>query len=134
MDEKMRKFIPLFVLVGVALVAAAIYIIVYHVGMPTRDLSGAPANFWWGLWQGLIIVLSFIASWFDNNIVLYQVHNNGFWYNLGYIIAIFISIGVFAGGSRETGKEIKKEAGKKITKEVEKEIKKEVEKEITKEL
>jgi hypothetical protein len=125
MDEKMRKFIPLFVLVGVALVAAAIYIIVYHVGMPTRDLSGAPANFW-GLWQGLIIVLSFIASWFDNNIVLYQVHNNGFWYNLGYIIAIFISIGVFAGGSRETGKEIKKEAGKEIKKEVEKEITKEL--------
>src|SRR5665647_3859088 len=69
MEQKMRKFIPLFVLVGLALVAAAIYIIVYHVGMPTRDLSGAPANFWWGLWQGLIIVLSFIASWFDNNIV-----------------------------------------------------------------
>jgi len=127
MDEKMRKFIPLFVLVGVALVAAAIYIIVYHVGMPTRDLSGAPANFWWGLWQGLIIVLSFIASWFDNNIVLYQVHNNGFWYNLGYIIAIFISIGAFAGGSRETVKESKKEAGKEIKKEVEKEITKELE-------
>jgi hypothetical protein len=53
--------------------------------------------------------------------------NNGFWYNLGYIIAIFISIGVFAGGSRETGKEIKKEAGKEIKKEVEKEITKELE-------
>ena len=118
MDEKMKKFIPLFVLIGLVLVAAAIYIIYYHVGMPTRDvdLSGAPANFWLGLWQGLIVFLSFIASWFDNNIVLYQVHNNGFWYNLGYIIAIFISIGAFAGGSRETGKEIKKEVEKEITK------------------
>src|SRR5674476_1239356 len=78
MEEKMKKFIPLFVLIGLVLVAAAIYITVYHVGMPTRDinLSGAPANFWLGLWQGLIICLSFIASWFDNNIVLYQVHNN----------------------------------------------------------
>jgi hypothetical protein len=104
MDEKMRKFIPLFVLVGVALVAAAIYIIVYHVGMPTRDLSGAPANFWWGLWQGLIIVLSFIASWFDNNIVLYQVNNNGFWYNLGYLLALSVSVGGIARGSRTKGK------------------------------
>jgi hypothetical protein len=104
MEQKMRKFIPLFVLVGLALVAAAIYIIVYHVGMPTRDLSGAPANFWWGLWQGLIIVLSFIASWFDNNIVLYQVNNNGFWYNLGYLIALSVSVGGIARGSRTTRK------------------------------
>ncbi len=102
MEDNMRKFIPLFILVILALVAAAIYIMVFHVGMPTRDvdLSGTPANFWLGLWQGLIIYLSFIASWFDNNIVLYQVHNNGFWYNLGYVIALSISVGAFAGGSR----------------------------------
>ena len=58
--------------------------------MPTRDLSGAPAGFWLGLWQGLIVCLSFIASWFDNNIVLYQVNNNGFWYNLGYVIGLIV--------------------------------------------
>ena len=104
MEEKMKKFIPLFVLVGLALVAAAIYIIVYHVGMPTRDLSGATANFWLGLWQGLIICLSFIASWFDNNIVLYQVNNNGFWYNLGYLIALSVSVGGIARGFRTKGK------------------------------
>jgi len=102
MEEKMKKFIPLFVLIGLALVAVGIYIIVGHVGMPTRDIdtSGAPANFWWGLWHGLIIYLSFIASWFDNNIVLYQVHNNGFWYNLGYLIALSVSVGGIARGFR----------------------------------
>ncbi|MEI7827086.1 MAG: hypothetical protein WCI87_04725 [Euryarchaeota archaeon] len=102
----MKKFIPLFVLIGLAVVAVAIYITVYHVGMPTRDvnLSGAPANFWLGLWQGLIICLSFIASWFDNNIVLYQVHNDGFWYNLGYIIALFVSVGGSGGAFRAKGK------------------------------
>jgi hypothetical protein len=106
MEEKMKKFIPLFVLIGLAVVAAAIYVIVGHVGMPTRDvnLSGAPANFWLGLWQGLIIYLSFIASWFDNNIVLYQVHNNGFWYNLGYIIALSVSVGAGARASRTKAK------------------------------
>jgi len=98
MDEKMKKFIPLFVLIGLAIVAVAIYVIVYHVGMPTRNLSGAPAGFWLGLWQGLIVLLSFIASWFDNNIVLYQVNNNGFWYNLGYVIGLII-IGAGGGGS-----------------------------------
>lgn len=72
--------------------------------MPTRDLSAAPANFWLGLWQGLIICLSFIASWFDNNIVLYQVNNNGFWYNLGYLIALSVSVGGIARGFRTKGK------------------------------
>ena len=98
MEDRMKKFIPLFVLIGLALVAIAIYIIVYHVGMPTRNPSGAPANFWWGLWQGLIVFLSFIASWFDNNIVLYQVNNNGFWYNLGYVIGLIV-LGAGGGGS-----------------------------------
>ncbi len=100
MEEGLKKFIPLFILVGVVLAAAALYIIVFHVGMPTRDLSGAPANGWLGLWHGLIIYLSFIASWFDNNIVLYQANNNGFWYNFGYLIGLWIAIGAFAGGSR----------------------------------
>jgi hypothetical protein len=103
MEEKMKKFIPLFILIGLALVAAAIYIIVFHVGMPTRNLSGAPMNFWWGLWQGLIVYLSFIASWFDNNVVLYQVNNNGFWYNLGYLIALSVSVGGVVRGVRTRG-------------------------------
>jgi len=98
----MKKRISFFVLLGLAIVAAAIYIIVYHVGVPTRnvDLSGAPANFLLSLRQGLVIVLSFIASWFDNNIVLYQAHDNGFWYNLGYLIALSVSVGGIARGSR----------------------------------
>jgi hypothetical protein len=100
MDEKMKKFIPLFVLIALAIVAVAIYIIVYHVGMPTRDQSGAPAGFWLGLWQGLIVFLSFIASWFDNNIVLYQVNNNGLWYNLGYVIGLIVLGAGGRGGAR----------------------------------
>ncbi len=100
MEENVRKFIPLFVLIAVVLVAAAVYITVFHIGMPTRDYSGAPANGWLGIWQGLIVYLSFIASWFDNNIVLYQANNTGFWYNFGYLIGLWIAIGAFAGGSR----------------------------------
>lgn len=103
MEEKIKKFIPLFVLIGLSLVAAAIYIVIFHVGMPTRDLSGTPANFWWGLWQGLIIYLSFIASWFDNNVVLYQENNNGFWYNLGHLIALSVSVGGIAKCFRARG-------------------------------
>ena len=107
MDEKTKKFIPLFVLIGLAIAAVAIYIIVYHVGMPTRNLSGAPAGFWLGLWQGLIVFLSFIASWFDTNIVLYQVNNNGFWYNFGYVIGLII-LGTGGGGSARASRTTEK--------------------------
>jgi hypothetical protein len=89
-----KNFIILSILGILALIGIGIYIVVNHVGMATRtDFSTEPANFWLGLWQGFIICLSFIASWFDNNVVLYQVHNNGFWYNFGFIIGIMISIG-----------------------------------------
>jgi hypothetical protein len=103
MEDKKKKLIPLFILIGLALVAAAIYIIIFHVGMPTRDDSGTPANFWWGVWQGLIVYLSFIASWLDNTVVLYQVNNNGFFYNLGYLIALSVSVGGIAKGVRTRG-------------------------------
>jgi len=57
MEEKMKKFMPLFVLVGLALVAAAIYIIVYHVGMPTRDPRGRQRTF--GLVYGKVLLSAY---------------------------------------------------------------------------
>lgn len=94
MEGKWKRFIPLFIIGGLVFIGIGIYIVINHIGMATRTGYGTePANFWLGLWQGIIILLSFIASWFDNNIVLYQVHNNGFWYNSGFIIGIMISIG-----------------------------------------
>jgi hypothetical protein len=101
MDKKMKKYIPLFVIGGLALLAVGIYIVVNRIGMATRiGYPAEPANFWVGLWQGLIICLSFIASWFDKNIVLYQVHNNGFWYNFGFMIGLCIAIGSSANGQK----------------------------------
>jgi hypothetical protein len=101
MDEKMKKWIPVFILGGLALFGLGIYIIVNKIGMPTKELlpNEKPADFWLGLWQGAIIWLTFIASWFDSKIALYEVHNNGFWYNLAFMIGLCIAIGT---GSRST--------------------------------
>lgn len=94
MSDKWKKFIPLMILAGLALVGAGIYIIVNHIGMVTRtNYPATAAGFWNGLWHGLIVILAFIASWFDRNIILYQAYNNGFWYNLGYIIGLAIALG-----------------------------------------
>ena len=102
MDEKMKRFMPLFILLGIIIFGLAIYITFNHIGMATRTGSAnTPADFWMGLWQGAIIFLSFVASWFDNDVVLYQVNNNGFWYNLGYFVGIAIAVGGSAKGSRK---------------------------------
>ncbi|MCX7785829.1 MAG: hypothetical protein N2201_06370 [candidate division WOR-3 bacterium] len=58
-----------------------------------------PANFWAGLWHGIIIIITFVVSLFTNTVKIYEVNNVGWAYNLGYILGVLISIG---GGFRYT--------------------------------
>jgi hypothetical protein len=106
MDIKYKKFIPLFVVIGLALVGAGIYIVVNEVGMATYNTGPGvePAGFLLGLWQGLIIWLSFISSWGNNTIALYSPFNNGVWYNLGYILGLCITLGGGAKASKNRRK------------------------------
>jgi hypothetical protein len=87
----MSKLIWFYVLLGVLFVIFAIYVVINRLGMPT--VGPRPAGFWLGLWQGAIVLLSFITSWFDKNITIYQAGNNGFWYNLGYLLGVTIALG-----------------------------------------
>lgn len=43
------------------------------------------AGFWSGWWHGAISPISFIISLFDNDVHFYEVHNNGNWYNFGFM-------------------------------------------------
>jgi hypothetical protein len=58
------------------------------------------AGFWLGLWHGLIIPITFIVSLFTNNVSIYEVHNNGGWYDFGFMIGISA---VFSGGPGASG-------------------------------
>jgi hypothetical protein len=51
-------------------------------------------GFWNGLWHGMIAGITFIGSLFNHNIVVYAIHNNGAWYNLGFLLGV----GAFTGG------------------------------------
>ncbi|MGA2430344.1 MAG: hypothetical protein ABSH13_17720 [Candidatus Acidiferrum sp.] len=53
----------------------------------TREHDGV-AGFWLGLWQGFIAPFVFVASLFKSNLGIYEVHNNGAWYNLGYLFGL----------------------------------------------
>jgi len=66
----------------------------------TPDTEGKIAGFWKGLWHGLIAPITFIISIFTKNIRFYEVHNNGFWYNLGFVLGagLFLSGGILGRG------------------------------------
>lgn len=63
------------------------------------DEEGEVAGFWKGLWHGIIAPITFIVSLFSDNVHMYEVHNNGNWYNLGFLIGMVIILGGGGGGA-----------------------------------
>lgn len=63
------------------------------------DLS--PAGFWMGLWHGFIALFTFVISLFTDSVSLYEINNNGNWYNFGFIIGI---AAFFGGGTKSSCK------------------------------
>ena len=53
------------------------------------------AGFWLGLWHGFIAPIVFVVSLFKKNLGIYEAHNSGAWYNLGYLFGL----ACFFGGS-----------------------------------
>lgn len=62
---------------------------------PERKIAG----FWQGLWHGLIVIVTFIISLFNKNINIYEIYNNGGWYNLGFLFGVMIIFGGSSGAS-----------------------------------
>jgi hypothetical protein len=62
----------------------------------TPDRAGKIAGFWLGLWQGMISPVTFLVSIFKENVRFYEVHNNGGWYNFGFVLGagLFLSGGI----------------------------------------
>jgi hypothetical protein len=67
------------------------------VNSPGRE--GKAAGFWLGLWHGLIAPITFIISLFSKAVAMYEVHNNGGWYNFGFLLGMIIIFGSGGGGA-----------------------------------
>lgn len=65
------------------------------------DAQGKVAGFWLGLWHGLIVVVTFFVSLFSKNVHVYEVHNNGAWYNAGFLLGACMSLGGGGHGSAQ---------------------------------
>jgi uncharacterized membrane protein HdeD (DUF308 family) len=63
------------------------------------DEEGRVAGFWQGLWQGFISPFAFLISLFSDTVHVYEVHNNGGWYNFGFLLGASIIFGGSGGGA-----------------------------------
>jgi len=62
--------------------------------------GGEIAGFWLGLWHGIIAPITFVISLFSDNVNVYEIHNNGNWYNFGFVLGAGVLLGGGGAGSR----------------------------------
>jgi hypothetical protein len=62
------------------------------------------AGFWQGLWHGVVSPITFIISLFNNDVHIYEIHNNGGWYNFGFLAGASIIFGGSGGGAAKRRK------------------------------
>lgn len=87
----------------------------------------SPADFWYGLWHGVISIISMIIHIFNSEVSVYEINNTGGWYDFGFLLGV---ICVWGGGSHMS---CKSSAEKKRDKEWE-EIGDKVEKKVMRKL
>jgi hypothetical protein len=64
------------------------------------DDTGRLSGFVQGLWHGIIAPVSVVGAFFNPAMQMYEVHNNGRDYNLGFLIGvafIFLLLGLIGG-------------------------------------
>jgi hypothetical protein len=55
--------------------------------------TDAPSGFFTGLWHGFIILPAFIISLFSDKYGIYEAVNNGWPYNLGFLLGTIMFLG-----------------------------------------
>jgi hypothetical protein len=91
---------------GIIVAALMLAVLCFAACAPgANSLKGTPAEggkiagFWMGLWHGLIAPIAFIVSIFNRAVNVYEVHNSGIFYNLGFILGLTVSLGGGGGGA-----------------------------------
>ena len=46
------------------------------------------AGFWSGLWHGAIALITLIISFFSDTVRIYELNNNGGWYDFGFMLGV----------------------------------------------
>jgi hypothetical protein len=90
-------FLVLFLMIGCA----------QTTDTPTIE-SADPAGFWMGLWHGFILLFTFIVSLFNDGVGIYESHNSGHLYDLGFLLGVMVFFGGGGSGACQSGSACKK--------------------------
>ena len=69
----------------------------------TADAHGRVAGILLGIWHGVISPVTLVLSFLNTGAHMYEVHNDGSQYNLGFLLGValvFIILGALAGSRR----------------------------------
>jgi hypothetical protein len=92
-----RTLLALLLVVAVLLLAGCAAGPNPNVVQPVKEAK--VAGFWLGLWHGIIAPITFIISLFSKSVNIYEVHNNGGWYNFGFVLGLSVCFGGSGRGS-----------------------------------
>lgn len=99
-SNALRRYLVLLAALGVMLLLTSC-----AAGPNTSVETGEdPAGFLLGLWHGIIILVTFVISLFTDNVSIYEVANNGNWYDFGYVLGLLIVLGGSGGGASRARK------------------------------
>ena len=98
MSRRLRWILLVIVLVLVLTACAA----GSNPAADTPAADGDVAGFFSGLWQGIIMPITFVISLFSDSVGIYEVHNNGGWYDLGFVIGAGFLLGGGGAGAKST--------------------------------
>jgi hypothetical protein len=69
----------------------------------TADPHGSAAGILLGIWHGIISPITMVLSFVNKDGQMYEVHNNGSQYNLGFLVGValvFVILGAIFGSRR----------------------------------
>ena len=75
----------------IALAGLLVLVAAFVAGCAAGDpkfTESEPAGFWYGLWHGFIIVITFVISLFSDQTTIYELNNTGGWYNFGFVLGV----------------------------------------------
>src|SRR5262249_25846301 len=109
--KRMKPCLALLLLVGVLASILAGCTPSLNPSKETASEYDGVAGFWLGLWHGFIAPFVFLASLFKGDLSIYEVHNNGAWYNFGYLFGLACFFG--GNGKQAAGRCAMVAGGKK---------------------
>lgn len=84
------------VIVFVLMLAALLMLLTSCAPGDGTNTASNPAGFFSGIWHGWIAPITLVVSIFNKNISIYEMYNVGFWYDLGFYMAIISGFGGLA--------------------------------------